>query len=541
MAEKHIKKYPNGATLIYYRQNVDSTTKVVAGFLCGASKDGKKHGLAHALEHSLFHGTPEYSKEALYEIFKETGTVQNAQTSYDYIATDFDCPNACVEQIFKINGDMLAKQTFDEKEWERERKVILQELWMSLDETGEKKNSILGTPKTLSTITTKDFIRYKNKYFVTDNMVISVVSSLPYAKVKQYVEKYFISHFNSNPKNKVTIKKRKDTFKDVEIFDNLPNAHSFTIQFILKGYQDVERNDLYSHFEDWYFNGFSGKLFERLRLEEPLVYTAGCQNIDYPNTKLKVFSVLTSPENVNQCIDKVTKILGDAIENGISQKEFELFQKTMLANRERKTNVKIHNPEKLFNDYIYGQKPFVRDFFNKLMSITRDDINNYLREVYGKSRLEVIFAGDLNKAQNIIELRSFPVCAMSDFGLLSTAIELKGKEKPLYTINQITEKYRPLDKLIKEKLGLLKESDYVNFVNDLPYSLKVHNKRIEPYKINLNKKEIKELLKRYKDNRKELNLSKKEISELLKKYKQKIKQNNTDLNNSDNEMQLNDK
>ena len=28
MAEKHIKRYPNGAVLIYYRQNINSTTDV---------------------------------------------------------------------------------------------------------------------------------------------------------------------------------------------------------------------------------------------------------------------------------------------------------------------------------------------------------------------------------------------------------------------------------------------------------------------------------------------------------------------------------
>ena len=75
MAEKHIIKYPNGATLIYYKQNVNSSTDVTIGFLGGASLDGKKTGLAHALEHSFFLGTPELKKEEMYKIFQQTGTV----------------------------------------------------------------------------------------------------------------------------------------------------------------------------------------------------------------------------------------------------------------------------------------------------------------------------------------------------------------------------------------------------------------------------------------------------------------------------------
>lgn len=442
MAEKHIIKYPNGATLIYYRQNINSTTKVTAGFLCGSSKDGKKKGLAHALEHALFHGTSDLTKEETYEIFRETGTSQNAFTGHDYIATEFDCPNSNVEQIFKINGDMLAKQNFDEKEWNRERKVILQELYMTMDIEGVAGSDILGDATTLSKITTQDFIDYKNKYFVTDNMVISVVSSLPFEDIKEYAEKYFIGKFKSNPNNKVTIKKRRMDFHDNEVLADVPNAKSFNILFLLKGYQDVERNDLYTRFENWYFNDFAGKLFKKLRLDQPLVYTANFQNYEVPYLKLKVFNILTSPENVNKCIDAMTDILRDLIEKGISEKDFKLFQETMLAKRERKTNIKTYDSGKLFNDYIYGETPFVKDFFKKLMSLTREDINNYLKEVYGNSQLEVQLNGDILKAENVFDIMANPLVSL----LLTNKgfKDLKKNEIPLYTFDQIKRKYNKL-------------------------------------------------------------------------------------------------
>lgn len=452
MAEKHIKKYDNGATLIYYRQNINSTTDVTAGFICGADKDGRKKGLAHALEHSIFHGTPDLTKEQIYDLLRKTGTVQNAFTTQDYIVTNFDCPNSSLDEILKMNSDMLAKQSFSEAEWHRERKVILQELYMTQDTehpsiydylrvkgTEKSGEDILGNPKTLNKISTEDFLKYKNKYFVSENLVVSVVSSLPYEVVKGMMERYFIYRFPSKPKNKVSIKKREYNFTNQQIKSDIQDLKSFQIRFMLKGKQDVEKNDLYSNFEDWYFNDFAGKLFHKFRLDKPLVYTASMYNAELTDLKLKVFSILTSPENVNACIDSMTDILRETYQNGVSEEDFRLFKKAMLANRERKTDIKTYHSEKLFNDYVYGEKPFVKDFFKKLMALSRDEINEYLKDMIANSNLTVTLSGDMCKAQRTFDVYSEPVCAMSDAGIVKELL----KQKPVYTIREILEKYNP--------------------------------------------------------------------------------------------------
>lgn len=452
MAEKHIKKYDNGATFIYYRQNINSTTDVTAGFLCGADRDGRKKGLAHALEHSIFHGTPSLSQPQMYDLLRKTGTVQNAFTTQDYIVTNFDCPNSSLEKILKMNSDMLARPDFNESEWRRERKVILQELYMTQDSehpsifdylkvkgTEKSGEDILGSPKTLSKITTEDFVKYKNKYFVSENLVVSVVSSLPYERVKAMVEQYLIYRFPSKPQNKVTVKKRQYNFTNQQLISDIPNLKSFQIRFMLKGKQDVEKNDLYSYFEDWYFNDFAGKLYQKFRLEKPLVYTASMYNANLLDLKLKVFSILTSPENVNTCIDSMTDILRETYRNGISQEDFELFKQTMLANRERKTDIKTYHSEKLFNDYVYGEKPFIKDFFRKLMSLSLDEINEYLKDLIGNSKLTVTLSGDMYKAKKVFDIPNEPINAMTDEAIIKKILA----QQKIYSICEILEKYNP--------------------------------------------------------------------------------------------------
>ena len=205
MAEKHIVKYPNGATFIYYQQNLNKTTDVTIGFLGGASLDGKKLGLAHILEHSLFFGTENMSRDEMNEIKNLTDTRYNAYTTQDCIADEFNCPSSSFENMLKINSDMLINKKIDPQVLENEKKVVLQELFMTLDNeqhtmfddinvssSYKKGKDILGNVHTLSEITVDDIADYKTKYFTTNNMVVSVVSDLPYEQVKSLVEKHLI-------------------------------------------------------------------------------------------------------------------------------------------------------------------------------------------------------------------------------------------------------------------------------------------------------------------------------------------------------------
>lgn len=471
MAEKHILKYPNGATLIYYKQNVNSTTDVTMGFLCGSDKDGEKKGLAHALEHSIFHGTEEMDEKEMYEIFRQTSTNQNAFTTQDFICTTFNCPNKNVEKVFKINADMLAKQNFKEEDWKKERKVILQELYLSHkdddsmlihltagNKTVKSSDDLLGNLDTLSAITTQDFVDYKNKYFITDNLVVSVVSSMPYEDVKNMVEQHFINRFPKNEENKVKITKRRYKFKDAEVIKDMPGSETFDITFLLKGHQKVEKNDLFTTFEDWYFNAFAGKLYQKFRIENQLVYSAYFANVEPVGLKLKSFNISTSPENVNKCIDVMTGIFKDIIEKGVTEEEFNAFRETMLAERERKTNLKMHQSSNLFIEYVYGDKIFVKNFFDKLMNLSREEINEYFRKVYTRSMLNVVLKGDMVVAQKLFDISKHPFCAMSSETLTQ---KLGDTGEPIYDIGEILVKYNPLIKVLAD----LEISAKFNFVD----------------------------------------------------------------------------
>ena len=223
---------------------------------------------------------------------------------------------------------------------------------------------------------------------------------------------------------------------------DIKNRKSFEIYFLFKGLKNAEKNELYTRFEDWYFNNFSGELLKKLRLEKSYVYTASFSNIKLINCNIKNFGILTSPENVNNCIMAMTEVLKNAIEKGVSEEEFAKFKQTIIAERERKTNIKHHYSDDLFNNYIYGEKPFVKNFYQKLLNLGRKEINDYMREIYGNGELIVDYVGDIAKAEQRFDYTKIPgwaVLSNEVFG--KVMFEGLSREFPIYALEEVLSQF----------------------------------------------------------------------------------------------------
>lgn len=466
MDERHIIKYPNGATFIYLKQEVSESTDIVVGFNCGANCDEKQlEGTAHAVEHCLFHGTDTLKKEELYKFLKQTGTIYNAYTSQEFIASTFNCPSINFKKIIKVNSDMFAKKSFDETEWNRERKVILQELFMTMDKQEETfykihaierlktAKDIIGSPASLAKITTKDLERFKNNYFITDNMVVTVVTNLPFEEVKAEVENNFINRFPSNALNKVNI--RKLHYKDMDMYSAVDLVNqSFKIDLSFKGVDDVEEDYAYSLFEGWLFNGFDGILMNNMRLQLPLVYTAHFTSIPARNANYKNFSILTSPENAKSCIYILANALRDLIDNPITEEELAEAKESVKQSLSRNTKI-LPVANQIYQNYMFEGKAF-NDGVEKFMSLTTDDVNNYIRKIYGYGKIFLSYAGDMVRSQDLPSITDYPYRALTDNALKEKLDFDWSKASPLPNVLSVLRQFtlrtgnESVDKLMKE-------------------------------------------------------------------------------------------
>lgn len=103
---KKIKKYKNGAILVYKHQKAKATS-VIAGFVFGRNRDKYNNALAHFCEHMFFVETEKRNKEKLRKEKLKTFTMLNGRTNLFYTEIDFCRSNKALEPSFELASDML--------------------------------------------------------------------------------------------------------------------------------------------------------------------------------------------------------------------------------------------------------------------------------------------------------------------------------------------------------------------------------------------------------------------------------------------------
>ena len=245
-----------------------------------AYEESKIKGIAHFIEHLLFTGTKTRSHEDISREIEKKGGILNAFTDNELTSYWFKLPSEHVFSGLDIIIDMLKNPKFDAKKFEKEKKVIIEEIKMYHDDPRrhvfekieqnlyEKPfgEGIIGSEKTVSALE-RDFVEsYFKKMYSPENYIVTVVGNVDFEKICSYIEKSF-QKGNRKPKT-IEIKKKNGESKEER--DGLDQAHFlFGIHAPLakdKNFHALEVLDAYLA------SGMSSRLFLKIREEKGLAY-----------------------------------------------------------------------------------------------------------------------------------------------------------------------------------------------------------------------------------------------------------------------------
>ena len=185
----------NGTRLVYLK--VPSQVAHLGFFFAAGSRheSASQIGLAHFLEHCLFKGTEKRKALHILSRIDSVGGELNAYTAKEEM---------CLYASIDLLADISIHYTFPQKEIEKEKEVILDEINSYLDSPSDKifddfdaklfeghplGQNILGTKESVSGFTQQDLQDYVKQYFTADNLVVSFVGNIPLAKLKAALEK----------------------------------------------------------------------------------------------------------------------------------------------------------------------------------------------------------------------------------------------------------------------------------------------------------------------------------------------------------------
>ena len=234
----------NGLRLVYL--HAESPVSHFGLTLLSGSRYERSHemGLAHFLEHCLFKGTNKRKAFHILSRLDSVGGELNAYTAKEELCIYASYSKEYTDRAIELIADISINSSFPDKEIEKEKEIILDEINSYLDNPSDKifddfeellfknhelGNNILGNKKSVQSFGKEHLCNYVNRLFTTSNAVISFVGDLPLKKVVKICDKYF-SNFPSH-KNEIEI----NTFKNYKPFNVIKKEANYQNHLVIGG------------------------------------------------------------------------------------------------------------------------------------------------------------------------------------------------------------------------------------------------------------------------------------------------------------------
>lgn len=197
---------PNGLRVVCkQREGLVSYIGVVVN--AGSRDEDMDHeGLAHFVEHTIFKGTDKRRGWQISSRMETVGGELNAYTSKEETMVYTNAPKGNEERALELLADLVTSSRFPTPEIEKEREVVVEEIYSYLDSPSERvydefeelaykgsglSHNILGTPDSVRKLQGQDCRKFLDRFYLPENMVVYCVTPLSEKEMIRKVEKYF--------------------------------------------------------------------------------------------------------------------------------------------------------------------------------------------------------------------------------------------------------------------------------------------------------------------------------------------------------------
>src|SRR5690242_10922215 len=201
----HHHQLPNGLDIIA-EVNPDSHSTALGLFVKTGSRDEDPaiNGVSHFLEHMMFKGSEKYTWEDVNRIFDDMGARYNAFTSQEMTAYYANVLPEFTERTIEHLAHLL-RPAIRNSDFDTEKKVILEEIAMYLDEPGHRlyeklmeehfsrhplAMSVLGSADSITKLQRDQMANYFTSRYGPGNMVLAVTGQLDFDEIVKLAEKY---------------------------------------------------------------------------------------------------------------------------------------------------------------------------------------------------------------------------------------------------------------------------------------------------------------------------------------------------------------
>ena len=199
-------RLPNGLAVFVKEDHSRKVAAVQMWVMVGSAyENDSERGISHVIEHMAFKGTKKRGVGRIAEEVEELGGEINAYTSWDETVFHIVVPSSATSNGLDIITDAVFRSTIDQKELEKEKKVVLEEILEEQDRPDEVafnqvfktayirspyRFPIIGKKEIVEKITRKNMLDFRKKWYVPENMFLMVVGDVDPAAIRKDVERF---------------------------------------------------------------------------------------------------------------------------------------------------------------------------------------------------------------------------------------------------------------------------------------------------------------------------------------------------------------
>ena len=390
-----IMTMPNGLRVVGER--IPHFRSVSVGLWIGTGSQNEvpdEAGVSHFIEHMVFKGTQRRSSRQIAEEMDAVGGQLNAFTSKECTCFYAKTVDEHLSLATDIVCDLAVNPTFDAKELEKEKGVVLEEISMAEDTPEDVVHDllmlarfgdqpvarpILGNADRIATYRREDLLAYWQGFYHPENAVFSIAGNYDWNRVQDLLSAHLGSWNNAGLRSHACDTQSTQPgclARDKEIeqthiclgFDGLPIGHKRSYELSL--------------FNSVYGGAMSSRLFQKIREESGMAYTV----YSYPNAytdcgMLSVYAA-TNPDTAQQVYDQILSETRKICEGGLTREEFNMAREQLksgiILGSESTSSRMQSNGRRML---LMNETRTESEVIDRVNSITWEDTNDLMRSI----------------------------------------------------------------------------------------------------------------------------------------------------------------
>lgn len=414
----------NGIRLVTER--IPTLKSVTIGLWVNAgSRDERPQeaGYSHFIEHMLFKGTASRSAADISREIDALGGEMNAFTTRETTTFYVKVLDQHLSQALDLLADLFLHSRLPQKEIEKEKQVVLEEIRMVQDDpedliqelhtelvmgTHPLSRPILGKVSTIGQIRRQNLLEYMDRHYRPEGIVVAVAGNFDQQKLEKTMPRLFGRYKTSKATLSETrwpaelhggVSMKQKSLEQVHLCVGLPGmAAGHRDRYVIYALNSVLGGSV------------SSRLFQEIREKRGLSYSIYSFLSGYSDTGTVTVYAGTRTEEVDRVLDLVCREIQKMARRGMTREELKRTKEQMKGGLMLSLESSHSRMNKLAKDeLIAGNHTSLEEMISEIDAVTEQQVSRVARTLFTIENLALTGLGPLSSRQIDTLRRRLPV------------------------------------------------------------------------------------------------------------------------------------